>query len=155
MVKTRTPVQRRRTFGALALMALALVLTTTQPAFAATGDQTFTINDRSVEFKSNQCSAGWVFTGITGGPVPNPTNLSLLAKGYAQGCVVRARLIFVDASGVRRTTPYIYAYNKGQAGSINYYSVRRCYTEAGVRRTDGTYYTRSMINPNRPNGCGT
>ncbi len=130
------------------------VLSVAPAANAVTGDRTFYNTKVAAELATNQCRSAWVQTVNEGGPYPATTNTEVYFAGSYSGCYTRARILFVK-NGVLTRTGYSYTGTSG--GYIAAVGVHRCYTEFGVRRTDGTYYTRFQINNNHnggmPPGC--
>lgn len=132
----------------VAAVAAATVLSTTAGASAATGDATLgTDGSYNIEMKTNQCAGASSYTHV------DDLGTWAYVNGAYSSCVTRVRLKYVS-NGTAHFTNYAYAYgNQTNLASVSAPAVR-CYTEVGVRRNDGTYYTRSLLNPNRPNGCG-
>ncbi|HEX4816233.1 MAG TPA: hypothetical protein VFV66_26105 [Nonomuraea sp.] len=134
--------------------ALAITLAGT-PAHADTGDRTISFSDTDVRLATNQCagSDGW-FRPVGGAP-GRPSGLYAFAGAGRGSCMARVRIVYVRTwSGPVYSTAYRYA----SAGTVNTTAVDsgfRCYWEFGVRRNNGTYYTRAMVYPStpRPAGC--
>ncbi|GAA2656741.1 hypothetical protein GCM10010307_70680 [Streptomyces vastus] len=123
------------------------------PAQAASGDRTIQYDDNNVRLGTNQCAESHGSFVPLGGAPGSPSGLIATASSGTGNCSSRIRIVYVERwNGPVRQTARRTA-GPGSATVVAADSGFRCYVEFGVRRNDGTYFTRFMISPNRPAGC--
>lgn len=139
------------------LMGAALIWPVVAPSVAAAtpGDETLSYGPYSVELATNQCKGASDVITTQGGPYPARTDIVVYAVNAYSSCVSRVKLVYTDG---RRSFSTGYAYSPGRKeNAVAAMGVYRCYVEFGVRRNDGSYYTRNQVNNthNRemPAGC--
>lgn len=137
--------------------ALMMALTLTPAAHAAAGDQTVIHNENEAWLKTNQCNGGYGANGYfvpRGGAPGQPSELIALATAAGSSkCQSRIRMLYVPTWNAKPVmTGYVYRTNTNQPAGVVRSGIR-CYVEFGVRRNDGTFFTRFLINPNRPPHC--
>lgn len=138
--------QKRSRVGLALIGAIALALTVASPASAQAGDVTYNHNSTYSELGSNQCSVASFNTFVGGGPFPASTTMQATLQGYKSTCKIRVRFSYMTSvNGTNLISGYYYLSGANLGGTPQYQNVYRCYTEVGVRRNDGTYYTRFQI----------
>lgn len=135
----------RRKVRSLAITTLVMTASSAMlmapPAAAQPGDRTTNYNNHGVEFATNACPGAFGQITVQGFP-DSPDNYQVYFGG--QDCTVRARFVGV-ADDNRTVVDTGYATTSNNDGFFAVANVYRCYVEFGVRRLDGTFYTRSVL----------
>ncbi|TCJ30154.1 hypothetical protein [Nocardioides jejuensis] len=140
----------------LILACIAIVGVTSPASQAQTGDGVVNASDNhATDLYTNQCRGANLYSDVQGpGSYDQPGQVAIYLTNQYDPCVSRSRL------------KYVRDYNSGAAAYTGWhtlsghsstvygeFSVIRCWTEVGLRRNDGSYYTRYQYNPSRPDRC--
>lgn len=112
------------------------------PASAQAGDVVIHHDQTITELRTNDCTSSRAQTLLYKGPFPRPTDISVIWGPDTSGCKMRVRVKYVRTiDGPVITSPYHYTIDPDGA-LISFTNVFRCSTEVGLRRKDGTYFTK-------------
>jgi len=140
--------RRLRRGGLGALIAVCALSLAAPLALADRGDKTLAISEFGADLKTNQCPGASLTMAITGAPeVPDDYDI-YIGSGYSS-CTERVRFFGIKGDGhTAFRTKYVYAPD-GSENVLPVDNVYRCYVEFGVRRKNGTYFTRFIL-PDKP-----
>lgn len=146
-----------RILAALAITTL-LISGTSVAANADTGDRTIQNTNTLTILQTNKCEESSAQTISFNGGDLNPQDISVNVYASKPGCVTRARLSYLrNLQGTQYLSSYYYArYSGDRHVSFGGTNIYRCYTEVGVQRDNGTYFTRFQISDRATRvGCDT
>jgi len=133
-----------RRAAAICTAAASITVLGAPQALGAGGDETQAISSHSAELGTNQCKGASLSSVVNGAPgVPDDYDI-YLSSPYSS-CTARARFVGVASDGKTVVKTDFVAMRNGEESTLPVNKVYRCYIEFGVRRNDGTYYTRNLF----------
>lgn len=113
------------------------------PASAQAGDVVLYHDGQTLtELRTNDCTSSRAQTLSYKGPFPRATDIDVYWGPDTSGCKMRVRVKYVRTiNGPVITSPYYYTTNP-DSDRISFTNIYRCSTTVGLRRKDGTYFTK-------------